>query len=744
MSELRIKKLAWRPKVIRRPQEASDTEEEDESEYYRAAAPYDVRLQLGPIEYGQDHFYYDDNRAGLDELSYLQKKQAHTDTSMLRKDKKGRVIPESHKDKIQKRYEQRKARFDRKRIEKLQQRQQVQADNIQEFEATGVADNPDELSGLGLPTHFGKAPMQKKNPDEIIHTALRRQHVEAEKPQPIVEVDMIGPPLPPQDDNNSAGTRDSDYEAENIELEGLPITHEALLEGHRKAINDFDITPSGTQIATGSMDHTVKLWDFTSMDELLESYRSFTPVDSHPVLNCRYSMNGKHLLICAGGIQAKIFSKDGRVQFECVKGDVYMADMINTKGHVKQVTEASWHPTNPLLFLTSSLDGTCRVWDMHGRLVGLDKHLGHRTLHKARSDRQTRIGVSCAAWAANGHCIAGGAEDGSIQAWETERGHSSVPDLAVYNAHRGEKVTCVKFFKDSMRLLSRGQDHTMKLWDLRQFTKPVTTWEDLPNYNFKTQLDISPDEQYVLTGTSAVRAGQKGSLHIFNATTLETESHTAISQKSVVAVRWVPSYNQIYLGGADGVGRFLYAPGVSKGGVIDCLKRKAKAVVESDMPLTRPVLTPYSLSQFKTHVVVKGRETEAIREDPFATRRPKEPLFRPGGDGRLVGQYTIAQYVLKSIHEKRRPDDDPRDTLLSYQPESEANPEWVGKAYNETQPKPSYDYTLDKFEEREYLDKNPAPKCKSCGLKFCQCQRRRTTDEPVFPYNYEGSPNYEM
>jgi WD40 repeat protein len=742
MSELKIKKLAWRPKEIRRPQEASDTEEDSESEYYRAAAPYEVRLQLGPIEYGQDHFYYDDNRAGLEELTYLQRKQAHTDTSMLRKDKKGRVIPEASKDKLLKRYEQRKARFDRKKKEKKLLREQAAATTLQEFESTAVADDADQFEGMGLPTHFGKAPVQPMNTEAEIHSALRRQPVEAPKLEPIVEVDMIGPALPTNDDN-SDGTRNSDYEAEELEAEGLPTTHEALLEGHSKAVNDFDINPSHTQMATASMDHTVRLWDFTQMDELLVAYRSFTPIDSHPVLSCRYSLNGKHLLICAGGIQTKIFSKDGRKQFECVKGDMYMADMLNTKGHVKQVTEAAWHPSNPLLFLTSSLDGTCRVWDMHGRLVGLDKHLGHRTLHKARSERQTRIGVSCCVWAPNGHCIAAGGEDGSLQVWETERGHSAVPDLAVYNAHRGDKITCVKFFKDSQRLLSRGQDHTMKLWDLRQFSKPVTTWDDLPNFNFKTQLDLSPDEQFILTGTSAVKQGQKGMLHIYDSATSELVSQTAVSQKSVTAVRWVPDFNQIFVGGADGVGRLLYSPQSSKGGVIDCLKRKAKEEVCSDMPLERPVLTPYSLSQFKTHVTIKGRESDKVREDPVATRRPTEPLFRPGGDGRLIGQYTIAQYVLKSINEKRRPDDDPREMLLSYHPDVEGSTNWVKKAYQKTQPKPEYDYTLDKFEEREYLDKNPAPKCKSCGLKFCQCPRRRTTDDLVFPYNYEGSPKYD-
>jgi hypothetical protein len=56
------------------------------------------------------------------------------------------------------------------------------------------------------------------------------------------------------------------------------------------------------------------------------------------VRNARFSLDGKHTLICAGGIQAKIFSTAGKLHFECVKGDIYMSDMVNTNGHVKAVT----------------------------------------------------------------------------------------------------------------------------------------------------------------------------------------------------------------------------------------------------------------------------------------------------------------------------------------------------------------------------------------------------------------------
>ena len=61
------KRYKWRPKEPRRPQDASDTSEEGEGELYRQAAPFEVKLRLGPITYGQDVSYYDDNQPALNE-----------------------------------------------------------------------------------------------------------------------------------------------------------------------------------------------------------------------------------------------------------------------------------------------------------------------------------------------------------------------------------------------------------------------------------------------------------------------------------------------------------------------------------------------------------------------------------------------------------------------------------------------------------------------------------------------------
>jgi WD repeat-containing protein 70 len=690
MSSIDPRKPKWAPKEPRRPQDASDTSEESEDEYLRRAAPYEVRLQLGNIEYGQDVAYYDDNQPNMADITYLQKKQAFTDRSLYIKDKKGRIIRNIDQEKIDKRKLEKKERFKRKKLEKKNKK--LEKNNLG---LENQSDNDLELKQLGLPVSFGK-----KQEDEISEISYKSE-------------------------GNSAGTHESDYE----ETEELPITHEVDIESHSRPVTDIDINQLSTVMATGSLDYKVHFYDFGLMDENLRSFRFFEPIDGHPIRNVKYSLDNKHILICAGGVQPKIFSKEGRLHFECVKGDMYMTDMSNTHGHTNMVTECAWHPSKPTYFLSSSLDSTVRVWDLAGRLVGLDRQLGHKTLHKARSSNYTKIGVDSCAWAPNGNYVLGGCSDGSIQMWETTKGNSLQPKIVVAKAHL-EEITAFKFFADNQTFLSRSHDGTMKLWDLRSIKQAVFSW-NLPCSNYKNQIDLSPDEKYIVTGTSPDEKAATSYLKVISASNYQEIAQVPYD-KPVIAVKWHREFNQIFIGSADCTVKVLFRPRISTGGVLACLKRKTKIKSTNEMFMNKPIITPYSLSQFRINYTSREKTFAKLREDPVLSYKPKEPLFDPGKDGRMSGINTVTQYILRSIHEKVRPEDDPREALISYNPESVSNPEWVTPAYKNTQPKPIFDYTIETHEEREYLDKNPAPKCKSCGLKFCTCAKRRTGDDPIF------------
>ncbi len=45
-------------------------------------------------------------------------------------------------------------------------------------------------------------------------------------------------------------------------------------------------------------------------------------------------------------MQAKLYDRDGHALGEFVRGDMYIRDMKNTKGHVSGLMGGCWHPSD--------------------------------------------------------------------------------------------------------------------------------------------------------------------------------------------------------------------------------------------------------------------------------------------------------------------------------------------------------------------------------------------------------------
>lgn len=60
----------------------------------------------------------------------------------------------------------------------------------------------------------------------------------------------------------------------------------------------------------------------------------------------------------------QIYDRDGLTLGEFIKGDMYIRDLKNTKGHISGLTCGEWHPKAKETILTSSEDGSLRTWDV--------------------------------------------------------------------------------------------------------------------------------------------------------------------------------------------------------------------------------------------------------------------------------------------------------------------------------------------------------------------------------------------
>jgi WD40 repeat protein len=70
---------------------------------------------------------------------------------------------------------------------------------------------------------------------------------------------------------------------------------------------------------------------------------------------------------------------------------MYIRDTFNTKGHVSFCTDGMWHPILKNKFMTSSMDGTLRLWDVEGKLVGVDQQLMQEKVTKAHHYKTSQV-----------------------------------------------------------------------------------------------------------------------------------------------------------------------------------------------------------------------------------------------------------------------------------------------------------------------------------------------------------------
>ncbi|KAG2537678.1 WD repeat-containing protein 70-like [Panicum virgatum] len=505
---------------------------------------------------------------------------------------------------------------------------------------------------------------------------------------------MIGPPRPPtaeEDEEEEENDDDDDMEDDGDGgFNRIPLSNEIVLRGHTKVVSALAVDHTGSRVLSGSYDYTVRMYDFQGMNSKLQSFRQLEPFEGHQVRSLSWSPTSDRFLCVTGSAQAKIYDRDGLTLGEFVKGDMYIRDLKNTKGHISGLTGGEWNPKSKETILTSSEDGSIRLWDV-------SDFKSQKQVIKPKLVRPMRIPVTSCAWDHEGKRIVGGIGDGSIQLWTIKTGWGSRPDIHVEKTHT-EDITGVKFSTDGQILLSRSMDSTLKIWDLRKMKTPLKVFEDLPNHYAETNAAFSPDEQLIVTGTSIEKDGDNGGLLcFFDRKKLELVSKVGISPHySVIRCLWHPRINQVFATVGDkkeGGSHILYDPSISQRGALVCVGRAPRKKSVDDFEVQPVIHNPHALPLFRDQPSRK-RQREKILKDPLKSHKPEAPVNGPGYGGRVGTSKgsLLTLYLLKEggLIKETWMDEDPREAILKYADAAEKDPKFIAPAYSQTQPKPVF------------------------------------------------------
>jgi len=549
---------------------------------------------------------------------------------------------------------------------------------------------------------------------------------------------------------------DSDSESES-NPNYQPITHEVVIPAYEKTVTAIAVDKHGMNLVTGSIDGVVKYWDFNGMNRSMKYYREFIPVEGHTISALDFNEKGNMILCIASDVHCRIYDREGsQTPIEItVLGDMYVRDMAITKGHSKMLTDGIWHPKDPNVWLSSSMDGTLRIWNLNGKKVGMDALLSQDHVLKTVDKRGVPMGATgksatglegvyptCCRYSPDGKTMVAGCSDGSIQIF-FEKLRYVKPDKIIRDQHSAE-VTSVHLFAEQM--LSRSMDGTMKLWEMKKpmnpKAPPLRVWDNLPNDCAQTGCYICPDNEYAVTGTCDKKS-ESNALKIFSITTGEEVGSSPLIA-GATRVHWSSQINQIIVGTVKGGVTVKYNPKSSREGAMCFIAkedvRNVKSIIDQEITTSQVVVPHDDRDAMKEHGIMmrrdgtlremrKGERKRELAKNKQKTQVPPRPgVFNPDehADNKVALKWTTKAY-LDRFGKNDATAVDSQKHLLSYNDDGKLEDEYMFRAYKESQPEKLLDYSdRDMTEGDKLLQGRHCPKC---GKKLCSCGFLAKEDE---------------
>lgn len=199
-------------------------------------------------------------------------------------------------------------------------------------------------------------------------------------------------------------------------------------------------------------------------------------------------------------------------------------------GHTRSVKTAAFRKTDPACFATGGRDGVIQIWDIRSRSKADNViHRGHeggpgtpQAYKRRATTRQTpKLPPNASSSSITGlvfqddyTLVSCGAGDGIIKVWDLRRNYSSFKGdplpkhrIPYPGSSTFKGFTNLAIDSTGQRLYVNCMDHNIYCYNLGVYaTQPLMSYTGLTNSTFYIKSSLSPDDQYLISGSSDEKA----------------------------------------------------------------------------------------------------------------------------------------------------------------------------------------------------------------------------------------------